>query len=150
MKRTNFMQEAFSQALKAYKNNEVPVGAIIVNPTSNQIIASNHNRTYSNNHLCHAEMLVMEEAAKKLNSKRLDGLDLYVTLEPCAMCSAAISHMKIRRLYFGLTDEKFGAVVSNLNFFESKACHHKSEYYYGFLEEDISLLLKEFFRLKRK
>ena len=144
------MSEAIKQAEKAVIAGEIPVGAILVDPKKNEIIAKAHNNTkISSNPLGHAEINVIMTASKKLKLSRLDGYDLYCTLEPCAMCAAAISTARIRRLYFALEEPKFGAIVNNFQFFTTKACHHKVEYYYGFEEKKIEMLLRNFFQEKR-
>jgi tRNA(adenine34) deaminase len=98
----------------------------------------------------HAEMLVIREAASELGSERLTAADLYVTLEPCTMCAAAISFARIRRLYFGATDEKGGAVVSGVRFYASPTCHHAPEVYAGIGEQPAADVLTRFFRERRE
>jgi len=147
----NHIDISIKEAKNALKLGEIPIGAAIIDPKTNEIITSNHNRTkLDNDPLAHAEILVIREACRKLGISRLDGYDLYSSLEPCAMCAAAISNARIKRLYFATTDDKYGGVVSNVNYFETKACHHKVEYYYGFQEEIVQDLLKEFFATKRE
>ncbi|WP_292587569.1 nucleoside deaminase, partial [Mesorhizobium sp.] len=126
----------------------VPVGAVIV--SGNTVIAKAGNRTRElADPTAHAEMLVIREACRKLASERLTGHDLYVTLEPCAMCAGAISFARLRRLYFGAADEKGGAVVNGTRFFASPICHHAPEIYPGMGESAAALILKDFFRGKR-
>ncbi|TIS44985.1 MAG: nucleoside deaminase, partial [Mesorhizobium sp.] len=96
-----------------------------------------------------AEMLAIREACRQLASERLTGHDLYVTLEPCAMCAGAISFARLRRLYFGAADEKGGAVVNGVRFFASPTCHHAPDVYSGLGESEAALILKEFFRERR-
>ncbi|TIW43016.1 MAG: nucleoside deaminase, partial [Mesorhizobium sp.] len=98
----------------------------------------------------HAEMLAIRQACEKLASERLTGHDLYVTLEPCAMCAGAISFARLRRLYFGAVDEKGGAVVNGVRFFASPTCHHAPDIYPGMGESEASLILKDFFRERRE
>jgi len=145
------MPHAISEAEKALKLDEIPVGAIIIEPKSGKIISSSYNKTKINNDpLAHAELNVIRDACLKLGVSRLDGYDLYSSLEPCVMCAAAISNARIKRLYFALGDSKYGGVINNVQYYETKACYHKVEYYYGFEEEYVQKLLKEFFAKKRE
>lgn len=150
MTNEDFMKIALQQAQKAYLQDEVPIGAVIVNPDTGKIIAKAYNKTeHGNNPTAHAEITAINKACKKLNSKRLWNLDLYVTLEPCTMCAAAISFARIRRLIFGAIDTKGGAVVSGVQFFNQPTCHHKPEVVFGVLEKEASTILKDFFKQKR-
>ena len=145
-----YMEIALKEAQKAFQKDEVPIGAVLVNPLTKEIVAKAFNKTeYGLDVTSHAEILVLRKACKKIKAKRLWGLDLYVTLEPCTMCAAAISFARIRRLVFGATDEKGGAVVSGVNFYQSKTCHHKPEIVAGVKQEESALLLKNFFKNKR-
>lgn len=142
------MALALEEAEAAAGRGEVPVGAVIV--SGNTVIAKAGNRTRElADPTAHAEMLVIREACRKLASERLTGHDLYVTLEPCAMCAGAISFARLRRLYFGAADEKGGAVVNGTRFFASPICHHAPEIYPGMGESAAALILKDFFRGKR-
>lgn len=142
-----FMLAAISQAKIAARQNEVPVGAVLVK--DGKIIAQEFNKNIQlNDPTAHAEILAMRFASKILNSHRLDDCDLYVTLEPCVMCSAAISLAKIRRIYYGASDKKFGAIENGQMFSFSK-CYHKPEIYSGFCEKECASLLKDFFAKKR-
>lgn len=142
------MQRALQLAEQAAQAGEVPVGAVLV--SDGKIIAEAHNRTETNHDpTAHAEMLVLRDAATKLSSARLPTSDLYVTLEPCAMCTAAISFARIRRLYFGAYDPKGGAVDHGTKFFTQPTCHHAPEVYGGIEEQKAGELLKGFFRSKR-
>lgn len=142
------MDQALEQARLAAARGEVPVGAVLV--LDGSVIAADGNRTRGNNDpTAHAEVLVIREAAKRLGQVRLAGADLYVTLEPCAMCAAAISHARVRRLYFGASDEKMGAVAHGPRFFSQPTCHHAPEVYDGFAQKEAADLLKEFFAGKR-
>lgn len=139
---------ALEQAQEAQKRGEVPIGAVLV--CEGAVIAAAGNRTREcSDPTAHAEMLVIREAAANLTAERLCGCDLYVTLEPCTMCAAAISFARLRRLYFGATDEKGGAVVSGVRFFSQPTCHHTPDIYSGLAESEASSLLKEFFRTRR-
>ena len=143
------MLRAFTEAEKAAERGEVPVGAVIVDKLGN-ILAMAGNRTLiDRDPTAHAEMIAIREAAAKLGSERLVDCDLYVTLEPCAMCAAAISFARIRRLYFAASDEKMGAVEHGPIFFAQPTCHHKPEVYGGIGGQLAELLLKEFFKNRR-
>ncbi|MEI2386438.1 nucleoside deaminase [Breoghania sp. JC706] len=145
---SSFMDAAFAQAEAAAARGEVPVGAVIVR--DGEILAAAGNRTLSDNDpTAHAEVLVIREAAARLSSQRLGDCDLYVTLEPCAMCAAAISFARIRRLYFGAGDPKGGAVEHGPRFFAQATCHHAPEVYSGIGEKQAADLLKGFFRDRR-
>lgn len=148
MTRPDFMALAFAEAEAAGLRGEVPVGAVIVSGAEVLARAGNRTREF-NDPTAHAEMLAIREAASALSAERLNGADLYVTLEPCAMCAAAISFARLRRLYFGATDEKGGAVVNGVRFFSSPTCHHTPEVYSGIGEMRASTLLKDFFRDRR-
>lgn len=144
----DYMTIALAEAESAAARDEVPIGAVLV--SGERVLARAGNRTRElNDPTAHAEMLAIREAAAKFGSQRLPEADLYVTLEPCAMCAAAISFARIRRLYFGATDAKGGAVVSGVRFFASPTCHHAPEVYSGIGESRASTLLKEFFRTRR-
>lgn len=145
-----YMEIALKEAKKAFIKDEVPIGAVLVNPQTQEIVAKAFNKTeYGTDVTSHAEILVLRKACKKLKTKRLWGLDLYVTLEPCTMCASAISFARIRRVVFGATDEKGGAIISGVKFYQSKTCHHKPEVVFGIKQEEASLLLKDFFKSKR-
>lgn len=148
MNRPDFMGEALSQARQAAARGEVPVGAVLVRDGA--IIARAGNRTRElADPTAHAEMLVIREACAVERSERLPGTDLYVTLEPCAMCAAAISFARVRRLYFGALDEKGGGVVHGGRFFAQPTCHHAPEVYAGMAEKEAAALLVDFFRERR-
>jgi tRNA(adenine34) deaminase len=126
----------------------VPVGCVIVR--GGEAIARARNRTrIDRDPTAHCEMLAIRSAAATLGSERLVECDLYVTLEPCAMCAAAMSFARIRRLYYGATDGKGGAVESGVQFFASPTCHHQPEVYGGIAEAEATALLREFFRARR-
>ncbi|RWI93533.1 MAG: nucleoside deaminase [Mesorhizobium sp.] len=148
MKRPDLMALALKEAEAAASRGEVPVGAVIAN--GNIVVAKAGNRTRElADPTAHAEMLAIREACRQLTSERLTGHDLYVTLEPCAMCAGAISFARLRRLYFGAADEKGGAVVNGVRFFASPTCHHAPDVYSGLGESEAALILKEFFRERR-
>ena len=145
---SEFMAVALQEAEKAQSRNEVPVGAVLVK--DGLIIASAGNRTRElNDPTAHSEMLVIREATKNLGQERLTGCDLYVTLEPCPMCAAAISFARIRRLYFAASDRKGGAVENGVRLYQSETCHHAPEVYSGLSESKAAYLLKTFFKKKR-
>ncbi len=143
------MDVALVEAAAAAERGEVPVGAVLVD-ADGKIVARAGNRTRElNDPSAHAEMLVIRHACGVLQNERLTGCDLYVTLEPCAMCAAAISFARIRRLYFGAEDEKGGAIENGVRFFDQPTCHHKPEVYGGIGEAQASKLLKSFFQERR-
>ena len=143
------MALALKEAQAAALRGEVPVGAVIA--SGDTVVASAGNRTRElADPTAHAEMLAIRAACQTLSSERLTGHDLYVTLEPCAMCAGAISFARLRRLYFGAADEKGGAVVNGVRFFTSPTCHHTPDIYPGMAEADAALLLREFFRERRE
>jgi len=142
------MGTALAEAKAAAEAGEVPVGCVIVR--DGEVLAQAGNRTLRDRDpTAHAEMLALRAVAAKLGSERLIGCDLYVTLEPCTMCAAAISFARIRRLYFGACDPKGGAVESGVRFFNSPTCHHKPEVYGAIREAEAAALLKDFFAAKR-
>ena len=146
----SFMQLALAEAQAAAEAGEVPVGAVIVDPASNEVIAAAGNAPISGHDpTAHAEIRAIRMAAEKLENYRLSGLELYVTLEPCVMCAGAISFARIGRLVFGAADEKGGAVLHGPRFFGHATCHWKPEIVSGVLAEDSSQLLRGFFRERR-
>ena len=144
------MALALDQAEAAAARGEVPVGAVLVDPATGDIVAADGNRTREQDDpTAHAEMLVIRAAAGVLGSERLGGLDLYVTLEPCPMCAQAISFARLRRLYFAAADEKSGGVEHGPRIFASSSCHHAPEVYGGIDETRAAALLREFFQARR-
>ena len=142
------MQLALDEARAAQARGEVPVGCAIVR--DGDVIARAGNRTLADRDpTAHAELIALREAAKALGSERLTDCDLYVTLEPCTMCAAAISFARIRRLYFGAADPKGGAVEHGVRFFAASTCHHRPEVYGGIAERESAELLKGFFADRR-
>ena len=143
------MDIALDEALAAARRGEVPVGAVLVG-ADGAILAQAGNRTRElNDPTAHAEMLVIREAAAKLGSGRLTGADLYVTLEPCPMCAAAISFARIARLYYGAADPKSGGVAHGPKVFSHPQAHHAPEVYDGIGADEAAALLKDFFRERR-
>ena len=142
------MDLALKTAKNAGKAGEVPIGCVIV--LDGTVIASAGNRTLADRDpTAHAEMLTIRAAARALGSERLTECDLHVTLEPCAMCAAAISFARIRRLYYGATDPKGGAVESGVRLFTSPTCHHVPELYSAVGEREAATLLRDFFKARR-
>jgi tRNA(Arg) A34 adenosine deaminase TadA len=143
------MDLALAEAEAAGLSGEVPIGAVVVN-ASGEVLSCAGNRTLQlHDPTAHAELIAIREACTKLGSERLTGCDLYVTLEPCAMCAAAISFARIRRLYFGAPDPKGGAVEHGPRFFTRPTCHHAPEVYGGIGEARAAELLKRFFAARR-
>ncbi len=145
---TSPMEMALEEARAAAARGEVPIGAVIVQ--GGVVLARAGNRSIAlDDPTAHAEMLAIREAAEAVGSQRLSGADLYVTLEPCAMCAAAISFARIRRLYFGASDPKSGAVENGVRFFGDPTCHHAPDVYGGMAEDEAATLLRDFFRARR-
>ena len=143
------MQRALQEARAAAARGEVPVGAVILGPEG-EVLAAAGNRTLEDKDpTAHAEILAIRAAARALGSERLTGCDLYVTLEPCAMCAGAISFARIRRLYYGAEDPKGGGVDHGPRFFTQATCHHRPDVYGGIGEREAAELLKTFFADKR-
>ncbi len=148
MKLPSFMDQALQQARAAAAAGEVPVGCVIVR--GDEVIARAGNRTLiARDPTAHAELLALRAAAVALGSERLTDCDLYVTLEPCTMCAAAMSLARIRRLYYGAPDPKSGAVDNGVRFFSSPACHHRPDIYGGIGGSEGAALLRDFFAAKR-
>jgi tRNA(Arg) A34 adenosine deaminase TadA len=142
------MERALDEARAAVARGEVPVGAAIVH--DGNLIASAGNRTLeTKDPTAHAEMLVIRAACGHLGSERLPSCDIYVTLEPCAMCATAISFSRVRRLYFGAPDPKMGGVEHGARIFAQPTCHHRPEVYGGIREGEAASLLRSFFAGKR-
>ncbi|AOF89525.1 nucleoside deaminase [Sinorhizobium sp. RAC02] len=143
-----FMEIALCEARAAGERGEVPVGAVLV--LDGTIIAQSGNRTRAETDVtAHAEVAVIREAARKLGQERLTGADLYVTLEPCTLCAAAISFARIRRLYYGAEDPKGGAVDNGVRFFAQPTCHHAPDVYSGIGGLEAAEILKDFFAERR-
>jgi len=144
------MRIALAEAQAAAERGEAPIGAVIVDPDSGEVVASASNSPIARNDpTAHAEILALRAAADRRGNYRLTGLDLYATLEPCAMCAGAISHARIRRLVFGASDEKGGAVLNGPRFFEQPTCQWRPEVEGGVLGEESTAMLKAFFRARR-
>lgn len=145
-----YMALTLAEARAAAARGEVPVGALLVDAETGAIIARDGNRTIeTRDPTGHAEILVLREAGRLMDNHRLNGLDLYVSLEPCAMCAGAISFARLRRVVFGATDPKGGAVISGGRFFDQPTCHHRPEIVSGLLADDCGAVLKDFFAARR-
>ena len=149
MPQNKYMEKALQLANKAKEINEIPVGSVIVN-SKGEIIASSYNTNFRDKDpTAHAEINAIRKACALLNSERLKGCDIYVTLEPCIMCAAAISRAKIERLYYGADDLIYGSVNGNINFFQSKNCNHVPEIYDNISKIECESLINNFFKGKR-
>ncbi|MGE4327299.1 MAG: nucleoside deaminase [Pseudodonghicola sp.] len=149
MRFTSHMDRALAAARAAGERGEVPVGAVVIGPDG-RVVAIAGNRTRElNDPTAHAEMLAIREACAALGSERLLGCDLYVTLEPCAMCAAAISAARIARVYYGAGDPKSGGVAHGARVFSHPQAHHKPEVYDGIAAREAEALLKDFFAGRR-
>jgi tRNA(Arg) A34 adenosine deaminase TadA len=145
------MRIALEEAQAAAAEGEVPIGAVIVDPASGEILACAHNAPIGRRDpTAHAEILALRAAAERIGNYRLTGLTLVVSLEPCAMCAGAISHARIGRLVFGADDAKGGAVVSGPRFFTQPTCHWRPQVTGGVLADESAALLKDFFRARRR
>ncbi len=143
-----FMVAALAEAKRAGERGEVPIGAVVV--ADGRIVASAGNETRALNDVtAHAETLAIRRAAEAIGDERLSGADLYVTLEPCTMCAAAISFARIRRLYYGAEDPKGGGVDNGVRFYAQPTCHHAPEVYSGLGETESATLLRDFFQNRR-
>ncbi|MGA7328274.1 MAG: nucleoside deaminase [Rhodomicrobium sp.] len=140
------MELALAEAEKAASLGETPVGAVVVSPAGDVVGRAHNLVVAASDPTAHAEILAIRQACLTAKSERLPGYGLYVTLEPCAMCAAAISFARIGRLYFGASDEKGGAVEHGVRFFSAATCHHAPEVYGGIAETRCAALLKDFFR----
>jgi tRNA(adenine34) deaminase len=148
VKTNRFMEMAIEEARAAAKRGEVPIGAVVV--VDGAAVAASGNRTRELNDVtAHAEIAAIRMACEKLGQERLVGADLYVTLEPCTMCAAAISFARIRRLYYGAEDPKGGAVDNGVRFYAQPTCHHAPEVYSGFNETEAADMLRAFFSERR-
>ena len=144
-----FMREALRQARRASRNQEVPVGAVVVQ--HGRVIARAHNRPRGlNDPTAHAEILALRRAARKLANYRLNGCSLYVTIEPCAMCAGAIVHARLQRVVYGASDPKAGASGSVLKVLNHPKLNHQVEVLSGVLKEECADVLRNFFRQRRR
>jgi len=143
-----YMLLAIEQAKLAFKNNEIPVGAVIVE--ENNVIACAYNKNIAlNDSTAHAEILAIKQACEFKKTSRLENCDIYITLEPCFMCMGAISLAKIKRVYYGASEKKFGAIENEANIFSKKLSYFKPEIYSGISETESQKILQQFFKNKR-
>lgn len=146
----DYMEMALASAEIAARRGEVPVGAVIVDTRTGRVVANCGNQVIArHDSTAHAEMLAIRAAGRMLGSERLVDCDIYVTLEPCPMCAAAISFARLRRLYFGAYDPKGGGVEFGARIFDQPTCHHRPETYGGLHESRSAALLKNFFEKRR-
>jgi tRNA(adenine34) deaminase len=144
------MQRAMGLARAAAEAGEAPIGAVLVDPATGEVVAEAHNQPIGlHDPTAHAEVLALRAAGAKQGNYRLTGLTLYVTLEPCAMCAGAISHARVGRVVYGANDAKGGAVAHGPRFFEQPTCHSRPQIEGGVMAEEASGLLKDFFRARR-
>lgn len=147
----SYMKAALQAAREAYKRDEVPVGAIIVDHHTGEILAKAGNRTRSmKDPTGHAEILAIRQVCKSQGAQRIPETDMYVTLEPCPMCAAAISYARVANIFIGALDPKSGGILSGPKIYDSPALHHKPSVEHGLLKEESAQLLKTFFQEKRK
>jgi tRNA(adenine34) deaminase len=146
---TRPMEQALAEATAAGQRGEVPVGAVLMDAAGNVLAVAGNRVEELADPTAHAEMLVLRAGATRLGMKRLVDCDLYVTLEPCPMCAAAISLARLRRLYFGAYDPKGGGVEHGPRIFEQATCHHRPEIYGGIAESEAGALLRRFFADRR-
>ena len=146
--KTKYMELAFKEAQKAFQEDEVPVGCVIVK--DEKVIAKAHNKKEKKNSaLFHAEIECINKATKKLNNWNLKGCEMYITLEPCMMCTGAIINSRIDKVYFGCKDPKGGSLVSNIKIKDIKMLNHYPDIEEGIMEKECSEILKQFFKNKR-
>ena len=144
-----FMEMALKEAKKAFDKDEVPIGAVIV--SSGKVVAKAHNQTQTKKlATAHAEILAIEKASKKYPSWRIENAEMYITLEPCAMCAGAIANARINKVYFGAYEEKSGCAESKYPILADNGLNHVVKYTGGVLKEECANLLKEYFKQKRK
>ncbi len=145
-----YMQAAMEEARLAASRDEVPIGAVLVNHETGKIVARNGNRTIElHDPTAHAEILTIRELCNERKSQRIPDYDLYVTLEPCTMCTAAIGFARIRKLVIGAPDEKGGGVCHGAKFFDQPTCHHKIEIVHNVMADECGQILKDYFKTKR-
>ena len=147
---STYMQAALEEAKAAYQRDEVPVGAVLVDCASGEIVARASNRTIElSDPTAHAEILAIRDRCSQLGVQRIPDHDLYVTLEPCTMCAGALSFARIRRIIIGAPDKKGGGVLHGAQFYEQPTCHHRPEIVSGLIADECGQILKDFFKEKR-
>lgn len=144
-----WMDQALDEARAGEALGEVPIGAVLVGPDGTLLSAAHNRVALDHDPTAHAEILAIRAASSRLGNERLDGCDLWVTLEPCAMCAQAIAFARIRRLYFGADDPKGGGVLYGARIFDQKTVNHRPEIYPGIREQDCAALLRAFFQRRR-
>lgn len=145
-----YMRMALEEAAAAAARDEVPIGAVLVDPATGAVVARDGNRTRElNDPTAHAEILVIRAACAAAGAQRIPDLDLYVTLEPCALCAAASSFARVRRIYYGAADIKGGGVHHGGKFFEQTTCHHRPDVHTGIMPDECGDILWQFFAAKR-
>ncbi len=143
------MQRALEEAKRAQDQGEVPIGAVLTDENG-EILACAHNQTRTlNDPTAHAEILAIREGCKKRGAQRIPGTTLYITLEPCAMCAAALSFARVQKIIFAASDPKGGGILHGGEFYKQPTCHHKPSISYGLMEQECGTILKEFFKSKR-
>ena len=146
----NAMQAAREEAEKAAARDEVPIGAVLVDPKTGVIVARDGNRTREyNDPTAHAEILVIRAASAQAGAQRIPGLDLYVTLEPCTMCAAALSFARVSRVIIGAPDPKGGGILHGAKFYDQPTCHHRPQIIGPVMAEECGALLRDFFAKRR-
>ena len=148
--RTSHMELALDEARAAAARGEVPVGAVVIGPDGGVLARAGNETRAASDPTAHAEIVAIRAACRAVGQERLVDCDLYVTLEPCPMCAAAISFARIRRLYFGASDPKGGGVEHGPRIFAQPTCHHRPEVYTGLAEQEAARLLVEFFAARRE
>ena len=144
------MRIALAEAQAAAAAGEAPIGAVVVDPATGEVVARAHNAPIGlSDPTAHAEILALRAAAKAVGNYRLNGLELFVTLEPCAMCAGAISHARIARVIYGAPDEKGGAIANGPRFFDQPTCHWRPAVVAGVLDKESAALLRGFFKTRR-
>jgi pyrimidine deaminase RibD-like protein len=145
-----FMRQALQEAMTAARLGEVPVGALIVSPEGQPLASCYNQSILLKDPTAHAELLAIRQACQKIGYERLIGCSLYVTLEPCAMCAAAISFARLKTLYYGASDSKSGGIDHGAKVYSHRTCHHKPEVLSGILKDECGKILQDFFKDLRK
>ena len=145
------MKEALKEARNAFDRDEVPIGCVAVHPVKGEILSRASNRTIEmSDPTAHAEILAIRKLCKEYGAQRIPEIDLYVTLEPCPMCAAAISYARLNHIYIGAIDPKSGGVLNGPKLYDFSAMHHKPGVSHGYLEADCARIIRDFFKIKRQ